>query len=382
MLGFFEGSSDTAGARRLVGSSGLGSAPVSNRPGGFCWYGLAMDNLEVWINTFVDPRNAAAAAQGLEQAGYDGVSLVDNQAVAADPFVLLGVMAQATTTLRLGTGTSNPVTRHSSILASAAATIAAVSNDRMVLSVGRGLSANFELGLPPASLAAFEKDLRDVRSYLHGERVEQHGTPSSLKWLRSLPAPPVPLEVTATGPKVIALAALHADYLAFAVGADPDRLSWAIDHARMARAAAGLDPDGLRFSAYVQAYPHPEMERAVALARGPVSGLASLSGMAGNDGAGQRPADREQFLLINEVYDKRRHVWASSPQAVAMDPEFVRRFAAIGPVDQVVARLRAIVNTGVTRLHLSFPGPDSDPSDAALTNQLLAEEVLPQLRSS
>lgn len=103
--------------------------------------------------------------------------------------------------------------------------------------------------------------------------------------------------------------------------------------------------------------------------------------MAGNDGAGQHPADRQQFLLINEVYDKRRHVWASSPQAAAMDPDFVGRFAAIGPVDDVVHRLRAILDAGITRLHLSFPGPDSDPDDAALTSRLLAEAVLPRLRS-
>lgn len=339
-----------------------------------------MEGIEFWVNTFVEPAAAAETARRIEQAGFDGVSLVDNQAVAADPFVLLGVMGTATSALRLGTGTSNPVTRHASVLANAAATISATSGGRMVLSVGRGLSANFEIGLPPASLAAFERYLAGLRGYLHGERVDEHGTPSSLKWLRRS-GTPVPLEITATGPKAIAIAARHADHVAFAVGADPDRIRWAIDVARTARAAAGLDPDGLRFAAYVQAYPHPDLDRAIAIARGPVSGLASLSGMAGNDGTGQRPEDRAQFELINRVYDKRRHVWSSSPQAEAMDPSFVERFAAVGPVDTVVARLRSIVAEGVTRLHLSFAGPDNDPDDVQLTNRLLAEQVVPALRA-
>ena len=71
----------------------------------------------------------------------------------------------------------------------------------MMLGIGRGLSANFDVGLPPASLRAFKRYLVELRGYVRGQQVDQHGTASSLKWLRFLGAPEVAIEVTATGPK-------------------------------------------------------------------------------------------------------------------------------------------------------------------------------------
>src|SRR4030095_15646621 len=46
----------------------------------------------------------------------------------------------------------------------------------------------------------------------------------------------------ASGPKVIAIAALHADRVMFALGADVERLKWGITLARKTRHDAGLDP--------------------------------------------------------------------------------------------------------------------------------------------
>ncbi len=50
-----------------------------------------------------------------------------------------------------------------------------------------------------------------------------------------------------------------------------------------------------------------------------------------------------------------------SPQAVAMDDDFVGRFAAVGSAGEVAVRLRARVAAGVDRLYLSFPAPGRRP---------------------
>ena len=336
---------------------------------------------ELWINTFADPINGAEMARGFEAAGFDGLVVVDNQCMAPDPFVGLAIMAQATSSIGLGTGVSNPVTRHPAALAAAAASVAAASGGRMLLGIGRGLSANFDIGLPPAPLAQFEHYLLELCAYSRGEQVDQHGTASSLRWLRHFGSPSFPIEVAATGPKVIAMAACIVDRLAFAVGADPERVRWAVNVARRSRQDAGLDPDGIAYGAYVQAFPHPDVERAVALARGTVSSMALVSGMSGNSGDGQRPEDREQFLLIDQTYEKRQHTMSRARHAQVIDPGFVQRFAALGPVDQVVDRLGAVLDAGIERLYLSFPAVDSDPDDTAESNRLLVEEVLPALRA-
>ena len=336
---------------------------------------------EIWINPVADPIGGAEHARHLEAAGFDGLVVVDSQCIAPDPFVGLAVMAGATTTIGLGTGVSNPVTRHPAALAAAAASVAAVSGGRMVLGIGRGQSANFEIGLPPAPLEQFRRYLLELCAYARGEQIDQHGTPSSLRWLRHFGSPSFPIEVACTGPKIIAMAAGVADRLAFSVGADPERVRWAVGVARQARRDAGLDPEALPLSAYVQAFPHPDLDRAVELARGTVSSMAQFSGMAGNSGDGQRPEDREQFLLIDRTYEKRKHTMGRARHARAIDPDFVQRFAAVGPVGQVIERLGAVVDAGIDRLYLSFPSLDNDPGDTAESDRLLVDEVLPALRA-
>ena len=68
--------------------------------------------------------------------------------------------------------------------------------------------------------------------------------------------------MAATGPKVIGIAAVHADRVMFAVGADPERLAWGIDVAKAARRNAGLDPDGVKFGAYLNMACHANPDTA------------------------------------------------------------------------------------------------------------------------
>jgi 5,10-methylenetetrahydromethanopterin reductase len=55
----------------------------------------------------------------------------------------------------------------------------------------------------------------------------------------------VPVEVSATGHRVIGIGARHAERVMFTLGANIDRLAWGIAEARAARQKAGLDPDGV-----------------------------------------------------------------------------------------------------------------------------------------
>ena len=61
--------------------------------------------------------------------------------------------------------------------------------------------------------------------------MDSEPTVSRLRWLRD-GDPKVPIDVAASGPKVIEIAARHADAITFAVGVDPYRLGWAVEHAR------------------------------------------------------------------------------------------------------------------------------------------------------
>ena len=253
--------------------------------------------MELWTSGISLPRYAAKHAVRVEAAGYDGLLLVDSQNLAGDTYVALTAAALATSTLQLATGVTNPFTRHPAATASAIASVHAESGGRAVLGLGRGDSALAHLGRAPASVAHFERYLRVVISYLRGEELpfdaldpfmpadapppvdalELAGQPSISKmhWLQP-DLSTVPVDVSASGPRMIAVAARTAQRITFGVGANVERLRWAID---TARAAAGDNPVSL--GAHVNVVAHPDVEIGRKLASGTMSTFARFNVMHG-----------------------------------------------------------------------------------------------------
>src|SRR5215831_10843039 len=179
-------------------------------------------------------RSIGRFAERLERDGFDGVAVVDSQNLSGDPYVALALAATATTRLGLATGVTNSVTRHAAATATAITSVNRVSNGRAVLGIGRGDSALAHLGRAPARLAQFERYLEQVQAYLRGEAVSfddidipldvapplsglhLHDAPSASRIAWIADGPKVPVEVAASGPKVIALAALHGERVMFA----------------------------------------------------------------------------------------------------------------------------------------------------------------------
>lgn len=88
------------------------------------------------------------------------------------------------------------------------------------------------------------------------------------------------------------MAALIADRVLLAVGADPERLRWAVGVAKDARRMAGLDPDAVRFGAYVNVVAHPDIAMARQLVAGGLATFARFSVMRGTP-TGPQSAESE-----------------------------------------------------------------------------------------
>ena len=216
-----------------------------------------MNALELWTLGVADARTAGAQAQRAERAGFDGFAVVDSQNLSGDAYVALALAARETERIQLGTGVTNPATRHAAATASAIASVHAISGGRAVLGIGRGDSALAHLGRAPARVAVLERYLAELQAYLRGEALpfervsfDERAAPpvASLgladapkaSKLHSLPRDlaKVPVEVACTGPRVISAAARHADGVLLAVGADPARIAWGIAQTRDAARAA------------------------------------------------------------------------------------------------------------------------------------------------
>jgi 5,10-methylenetetrahydromethanopterin reductase len=180
---------------------------------------------------------------------------------------------------------------------------------------------------------------------------------------------------------VIAAAARQADSITFAVGADLDRIRWAIETARAAREAAGLDPAAISFGAYVNVVTHPDRAAALRIGEG---GLASFARFSVMHGKVQGPVDDVERRVLERVhgaYDMRRHTFTGTPQAAELTPEFAERFAVLGPADYCIERLRAIAALGLSKLVVIGPSAGSDMGEAMAAMARFAGEVMPAVRS-
>lgn len=256
--------------------------------------------------------------------------------------------------------------------ASAAATLQAETGGRAVLGLGRGDSALTQLGMEPVRASELERTVVAIQGYLRGEQVELDGVRSEIRWLEGAEMPKVPVAVAATGPRVIALAARHADQVDLTVGAEPDRVRWAIETARAAS----------RNGAALGAFVNVAVNEDPAVARDLVRGSAAIFARFATEGAppdGLSDVTRRGIDRLASDYDETRHGQAKAVHARELENEFIDRFAVAGSPHEVANRLRGLAELGLERIVVVPGSLDADPALMERSNELFAAEVLPAL---
>jgi 5,10-methylenetetrahydromethanopterin reductase len=336
--------------------------------------------MELWTMRIPETDTAVAQARRAEESGWDGVTFTDSQNLVGDPFVAAALAAEATTTLRFATGVTNAYTRHPAALATVAATVGETSGGRFTLGIGRGDTALFHLGRKPMPVDRFAVLCADLQTYLAGGTVDCDGHPSRLQWLDRATQPKVPLDMACSGPRMLELGGRLAERVTLAVGADPDRVAWAVDLVRTAAAEAGRDPAAVSFGAYVNVGCHPDLDTARGMIGGAVAAFAHFSSMPGSTGAGLADADRAVVAEVGRRYDSNHHLSNRADHTAPLVDGFVDRFAIVGPPDVCADRLVGLAALGIDRFVVTGPGFGSDRDDARTSARLLVGELIPALR--
>ena len=190
--------------------------------------------MELWLHTFAFPGKVADVARQGEQWDFAGLLVADSQNLTADIWVELALAGAATSTLRVGPGVTNPLTRHLAVTASAAATLQAETGGRATLGFSQGDSALSQVGLRRLSVDEFEHALEILQGFLRGDQAHVDRTTSAIRWLADSDLPKVPVHVGATGPRAIAAGAGHAEGVDLTVGASLERVRSGVTIAREA----------------------------------------------------------------------------------------------------------------------------------------------------
>ena len=145
--------------------------------------------------------------------------------------------------LRFGTAVTNMVYRDPTITANSFATLNEISQGRAIIGMGTGDGPVYSLGRTATKLGDFEKGLRPIRDLLHDRGIdvpksrERAGGNVQLKVGKR----PVPIYISAEGPKTLRVAGRTCDGVILGAGFDKRVTDWA-----RRRIAEGAKDEGRR----------------------------------------------------------------------------------------------------------------------------------------
>jgi 5,10-methylenetetrahydromethanopterin reductase len=267
--------------------------------------------------------------------------------------VSLAAILMATKQIKAATGVTQPVTRHASVMASAMATLAELSNGRAIMGIGTGFSSLRTIGMTQAKIADVAAYVATVRALTRGETVRFAEAEASLSWL-SGPAP-VPIVIAATGPRMIRTAGRIADGVILHHGVSADLI---------ARALGWLDGAVTEVSCWTPYSLGANATEARDRIRGRVAGALMAAKPEWFSGAERAAVER-----LQSGYDVGHHAASVAGHAAIVPDSLVDRYAIAGTTDEVRAQLRRLLDTpGVDRVILNpqIVGPGAKPLETVL----------------
>ena len=312
-----------------------------------------------------------ALTRQAEAAGFSYGWLFDSHVLWADPYPLLTLMAQATTTMRFGTCVTNPATREPSVTASTLAILNELSGGRMDLGIGRGDSARRVLGKPPTSMKDLEQAVHVIRALVEGRSIEFEGTMLELPWTSGHR---LPVWIAGYGPVALKLTGRIADGAMLQIG-DPDLVRWFVSQVRASAIEAGRDPDGVAVMSAAPAHVGDLADGRDRTRWFPALVSNHVVDLVNKYPREDLPEELTQYVRNREGYDYLHHAEVGSDNASFVTDEIVDRFCLLGSAAQHIERLRALAEAGVSQFNLYLMNGDEEEQ-----LEIYGREIIPALR--
>lgn len=155
-----------------------------------------------------------------ERVGFSHCWMADSQMIWSDVYAMLALAAERTTTMRIGTGVAVAPTRPAPVTAAAHATINELAPGRVFCGIGTGNTAMRIMGHKPMRIREFDDYLGTLGPLLRGEETDVAFRGRVAPARHVMPEhgfvrfdPPIPIHVSAFGPRAMRLAARHGDGL-------------------------------------------------------------------------------------------------------------------------------------------------------------------------
>jgi len=299
-------------------------------------------------------REAVERAKRAEELGFEAIFFADSQMGNVDPYQVMAMCAVQTKKIRLGTAVTNMVYRDPTITANSFATLNEISQGRAVIGLGTGDGPVYTLGRTATKLVDFEKGLRTIRDLLHDRGIdvpegkERAGGNVQLKVGKR----PVPIYISAEGPKTLLVAGRTCDGVILGTGFDKQVTDWARQRINEGATDAG------RTLEEIDIMP---------------------AGMIVVDDDGDLARRRVRSRMANRAHHNFRFTMETVPEGEAADvkrfmdnfdiskpieerinPDFVtdyllERFTIAGTPEECIVKVRRLESDGIKRILLTPP---------------------------
>ena len=289
-------------------------------------------------------------AKVTEELGYSHIWVGDSHLIWREAYVNMAAIALNTTRVKLGTGVTNPLTRHPSVVGSAYATLEEYAPGRMIVGIGLGDSSVETMGMKPAKLSFFEYTVQQMRDLIDGKEVQLESGkihvlhPSQRK---------IPIYVAASGPKMLELSGRIADGIIVLVGIADDYIAHAQERIAAGAKSAGRKPEDVRLVLWVpcavsDGAPAKEAVKAH-VARVVAHPLPYVLD----------PQEQKVLADIRKTYDYYHHMNQAANHAEVIPDWLVDKFAIAGSAAECRAQIERIKKTGIQQIAIipySAPG--------------------------
>lgn len=285
-----------------------------------------------------------------EELGFSHIWVGDSHLIWREAYVNMAAVTLNTSKLKIGTGVTNPLTRHPSVVASAYATLEEYAPGRMIVGIGLGDSSVETMGMKPAKLAFFEKTVQQMRELLSGKEVQLETGKIHIKHPCSRK---IPVYVAASGPKMLELSGRIADGIIVLVGIADEYLSQAKAKIEAGAKAAGRNLSDINLVLWV---PCAVSDKAPA--------KDAVKAHVARVVAHPQPYvldEKEQKVLeeIRRTYDYYHHMEQEANHAEVIPDWLVEKFAVAGTVSECRAHVERIKKSGIQQIAIipySAPG--------------------------
>ena len=294
----------------------------------------------------------AHAVDILRQADAGGIDcawVIDSQLIMKDVYVVLTLAAGATRRMQLGTGVTNPITRHPTVTANLACTMREVTTGRFVLGLGAGDSAVFPLGQKPADVQACRDAIETIRALVDGKEAALNGRTLRL----ATAAGPVPIFLAVSQPRMMRLAGQVADGAIVLGIAEPEFTRHQIEVIRAGAAEAGRPPGEPFIDLWVTVSVSHDRRAALDDVRSWASTQARWIAQWKTIPPALEPFARE-IADAAAAYDFGEHLSLRARHQRTVSDAFTGTVAIAGPREECAARLRELAATGMDRITVTL----------------------------